>query len=66
MPKREMDQWAKELLPFCTEEFDRERLRNGPSSWITSLHYQSLKKRWMKMKGITEEKPPEPKQFASY
>ena len=63
---RQMDEWAKELLPFCTLDVEREVLKNGPSSWITALCYQSLKQRWMKMKGIEEEKPPEPKQYASY
>jgi hypothetical protein len=51
--KREIDQWAKELLPFCSLEVEREVLTKGPSSWITAMLYQTLKKRHEKICGIS-------------
>ena len=53
MSTKQMDKWAEELLPFCSLEVEREVLINGPSSWITSLLYQQLKRRHERICGIS-------------
>ena len=61
-----MDNWESKMLPYATSDVEREVLTRGASSWITALCKQTLKARYMKMVGVVEEPPEEPKQYASY
>ena len=61
-----MENWEDKMLPYATSDVEPEVLTRGPSSWITALCKQSLKTRYMKMVGVVEEPPKEPKQYASY
>ena len=61
-----MENWEQKMLPYATSDVEREVLTRGASSWITALCKQTLKTKYMKMVGILEEPPEEPKQYASF